>query len=174
MSRIAVIMGSASDWETLQHATHILEQFEVPFEARVISAHRTPELMFQFAKSAADDGFAAIIAGAGGAAHLPGRVAALTPLPVLGVPVESRVLAGVDSLLSIVQMPAGVPTATFAIGPAGATNAALFAVRMLAVNEPSLRIKLAAYREGQAQKARASSAQLISPKAVKAPRKKKR
>ena len=174
MSRIAVIMGSASDWETLQHATQILEQFEVPFEARVISAHRTPELMFQFAKSAADDGFAAIIAGAGGAAHLPGMVAALTPLPVLGVPVESRVLAGVDSLLSIVQMPAGVPTATFAIGPAGATNAALFAVRMLAVNEPSLRIKLAAYREGQAQKARASSAQLISPKAAKAPRKKKR
>ncbi len=174
MSRIAVIMGSASDWETLQHATQILEQFEVPFEARVISAHRTPELMFQFAKSAADDGFAAIIAGAGGAAHLPGMVAALTPLPVLGVPVESRVLAGVDSLLSIVQMPAGVPTATFAIGPAGATNAALFAVRMLAVNDGALRIKLAAYREGQAQKARASSAQLISPKAAKAPRKKKR
>lgn len=160
MSRIAVIMGSASDWDTLQHAVTTLEEFEVPHEVRVISAHRTPELMFDFAKSAAEEGFAAIIAGAGGAAHLPGMVASLTSLPVLGVPVQSKALAGVDSLLSIVQMPAGVPTATFAIGPAGAVNAALFAVRMLAVEDSSLRVKLAAYREGQAQKSRASTAEL--------------
>jgi 5-(carboxyamino)imidazole ribonucleotide mutase len=160
MSRIAVIMGSGSDWETLQHAAQTLEEFDVPWEARVVSAHRTPELMFDFAKSAADEGFSAIIAGAGGAAHLPGMVAALTPLPVLGVPVQSRMLSGVDSLLSIVQMPAGVPTATFAIGPAGATNAALFAVRMLAVEDGSLRMKLTAYREAQAQRSRATSADL--------------
>ena len=160
MSRIAVIMGSASDWETLQHAAATLEEFSVPHEVRVISAHRTPELMFDFAKSAADEGFAAIIAGAGGAAHLPGMVASLTSLPVLGVPVQSKSLAGVDSLLSIVQMPAGVPTATFAIGAPGAVNAALFAVRMLAVEDSSLRVKLAAFRESQAQKSRASTAQL--------------
>jgi 5-(carboxyamino)imidazole ribonucleotide mutase len=157
MSRIAVIMGSVSDWETLQHATTTLDSFDVPWEAQVVSAHRTPELMFDFAKSAADDGFSAIIAGAGGAAHLPGMVASLTSLPVLGVPVQSRALAGVDSLLSIVQMPAGVPTATFAIGQAGAVNAALFAVRMLAVKDAALRVKLSAYREEQAQKARAST-----------------
>jgi len=163
MSRIAVIMGSASDWETLQHAAQTLEHFDVPFETRVISAHRTPELMFEFAKHAADEGFSAIIAGAGGAAHLPGMVASLTPLPVLGVPVQSKMLSGVDSLLSIVQMPAGVPTATFAIGPAGATNAALFAIRMLAVGDASLRMKLAAYREAAAHKARASSAELKLP-----------
>ncbi len=160
MSRIAVIMGSSSDWETLQHAASTLDDFGVPYEARVISAHRTPELMFEFAATAAEEGFSAIIAGAGGAAHLPGMVASLTPLPVLGVPVQSRMLSGVDSLLSIVQMPAGVPTATFAIGPAGATNAALFAIRMLAVSDSSLRMKLTAYREGQAQKARASSSEL--------------
>jgi 5-(carboxyamino)imidazole ribonucleotide mutase len=160
MSRIAVIMGSASDWETLQHAAATLEEFAVPHEVRVISAHRTPELMFDFARSAADEGFAAIIAGAGGAAHLPGMVASLTSLPVLGVPVQSKALAGVDSLLSIVQMPAGVPTATFAIGAAGAVNAALFAVRMLAVDDSSLRVKLAAYREAQAQKSRASTKDL--------------
>ena len=160
MSRIAVIMGSASDWETLQHAASTLEEFAVPFEVRVISAHRTPELMFDFAKSAADEGFAAIIAGAGGAAHLPGMVASLTSLPVLGVPVQSKMLSGIDSLLSIVQMPAGVPTATFAIGPPGAINAALFAVRMLAVDDASLRVKLAAYREAQAQRSRASTAEL--------------
>lgn len=163
MSRIAVIMGSASDWETMQFCATTLDEFKVPYEVRVISAHRTPELMFDFAKSAADEGFAAIIAGAGGAAHLPGMVASLTSLPVLGVPVQSKVLSGVDSLLSIVQMPAGVPTATFAIGPAGAINAALFAVRMLAVDDASLRVKLAAWREGQAQKARASTALLQKP-----------
>lgn len=176
MSRIAVIMGSSSDWETLQHAAQTLADFGVPYEARVVSAHRTPELMFDFARSAADEGFSAIIAGAGGAAHLPGMVAALTPLPVLGVPVQSRALAGVDSLLSIVQMPAGVPTATFAIGPAGATNAALFAIRMLAVSDSSLRMKLAAHREAQAQTARASTSTLTPPKAKKAaaPGKRKR
>lgn len=163
MSRIAVIMGSASDWETLQHAAATLEDFKVPHEVRVISAHRTPELMFDFARSAADEGFAAIIAGAGGAAHLPGMVASLTSLPVLGVPVQSKSLAGVDSLLSIVQMPAGVPTATFAIGAPGAVNAALFAVRMLAVDDSSLRVKLAAYRESQAQKSRASTSELARP-----------
>jgi 5-(carboxyamino)imidazole ribonucleotide mutase len=170
MSRIAVIMGSASDWETLQHAAQTLTDFGVPFEARVISAHRTPELMFDFARSAADEGFSAIIAGAGGAAHLPGMVASLTPLPVLGVPVQSRMLSGVDSLLSIVQMPAGVPTATFAIGPAGATNAALFAIRMLAVSDATLRMKLAAHREAQAQHARASTATLTPPASTKAPK----
>ena len=171
---VGLIMGSTSDWETLQHAAASLEALGVPHEVRVVSAHRTPDLLFEYASSARSRGLEVIIAGAGGAAHLPGMVAAKTSLPVLGVPVQSKALNGMDSLLSIVQMPAGVPTATFAIGPAGATNAALFAVRMLAVNEPSLRIKLAAYREGQAQKARASSAQLISPKAAKAPRKKKR
>ena len=173
MSRIAVIMGSASDWETLQHSASTLDEFSVPYEVRVISAHRTPELMFDFAKSAADEGFSAIIAGAGGAAHLPGMVASLTSLPVLGVPVQSKALAGVDSLLSIVQMPAGVPTATFAIGQPGAVNAALFAVRMLAVQDASLRVKLAAWREEQAQRARASTAELpLTPR--RAPRAKRR
>lgn len=161
MSRIAVIMGSSSDWDTLQHATITLDSFDVPWEAQVVSAHRTPELMFDFAKSAADEGFSAVIAGAGGAAHLPGMVASLTSLPVLGVPVMSKALAGVDSLLSIVQMPAGVPTATFAIGASGAVNAALFAIRMLAVNDGQLRVKLSAYREEQAQKARSSTASLV-------------
>ena len=168
MSRIAIIMGSSSDWDTLQHAAQTLEDFKMPNEVRVISAHRTPELMFDFARTAADEGFSAIIAGAGGAAHLPGMVASLTPLPVLGVPVESKALSGLDSLLSIVQMPAGVPTATFAIGKAGAINAALFAVRMLAVNDASLRVKLAAYREASANKARASTAELVLPKPTRA------
>lgn len=168
MSRIAIIMGSSTDWETLQHAAQTLEDFAVPSEVRVVSAHRTPELMFDFARTAADEGFSAIIAGAGGAAHLPGMVASLTPLPVLGVPVESKALAGVDSLLSIVQMPAGVPTATFAIGKAGAINAALFAVRMLAVNDAGLRVKLSAYREAAADKARSSTAELVLPKKPRA------
>jgi 5-(carboxyamino)imidazole ribonucleotide mutase len=161
MSRVAVIMGSASDWDTMRHAAQTLEQFGVAYERSVVSAHRTPEWMVEFAQSAVEEGFSCIIAGAGGAAHLPGMVASLTPLPVLGVPVQSKMLSGVDSLLSIVQMPAGVPTATFAIGPAGATNAALFAIRMLAVHDVSLRMKLAAYREQNAQKARASSQQLV-------------
>lgn len=173
MSRVAVIMGSASDWDTMRHAAQTLEQFGVPYERAVVSAHRTPEWMFEFAKSAVDEGFSCVIAGAGGAAHLPGMVASLTPLPVLGVPVQSKMLSGVDSLLSIVQMPAGVPTATFAIGPAGATNAALFAVRLLAVHDASLRMKLAAYREENAQRARASTKDLALPPAPKAPTKKK-
>jgi 5-(carboxyamino)imidazole ribonucleotide mutase len=168
MSRIAVIMGSASDWETMQHAASTLDDFDVAYEVRVISAHRTPELMFDFARSAADEGFSAVIAGAGGAAHLPGMVASLTSLPVLGVPVQSKVLSGVDSLLSIVQMPAGVPTATFTIGPSGAVNAALFAVRLLAVNDAALRVQLGAHREAQAQKARASTADLVHPTIPKA------
>jgi 5-(carboxyamino)imidazole ribonucleotide mutase len=168
MSRIAVIMGSASDWETLEAAAQTLADFGVPHDVHVVSAHRTPELMFDFAKHAADEGYAAIIAGAGGAAHLPGMVAALTSLPVLGVPVQSKALSGLDSLLSIVQMPAGVPTATFAIGKAGATNAALFAVKMLAVHDGALRMKLAAFREAQAQQARASSRELRPSKPVKA------
>jgi 5-(carboxyamino)imidazole ribonucleotide mutase len=171
MSRVAVIMGSASDWETMRHAANTLRQFGVAFERSVVSAHRTPEWMVEFASTAVDEGFSCIIAGAGGAAHLPGMVASLTPLPVLGVPVQSKMLSGVDSLLSIVQMPAGVPTATFAIGPAGATNAALFAVRLLAVNDGSLRVKLAAYREDNAQRARSSSRELVlDPE----PKKKKR
>lgn len=165
-SRIALIMGSSSDWETMRHASDALKRFGVEHEVRVISAHRMPEEMFRFAQSAAENGFSAIIAGAGGAAHLPGMVASLTSLPVLGVPVPSRMLAGVDSLLSIVQMPAGVPTATFAIGPAGATNAALFAIRMLALNEPALAEQLEAERESMAQKARASTPKTSSmPKA---------
>lgn len=153
MSTVAVIMGSSSDWETMRHAAETLERFGVSYQARVVSAHRTPELMFDFARRAAGRGFKAIIAGAGGAAHLPGMVASLTTLPVLGVPVQSKALAGVDSLLSIVQMPAGVPAATFAIGQAGATNAALFAVRMLAVDDASLRRKLEAYRAESASRA---------------------
>jgi 5-(carboxyamino)imidazole ribonucleotide mutase len=172
MARVAVIMGSASDWDTLQHAVEVLERFGVPHEHLVVSAHRTPEWMFDFAQTAVDEGFSCVIAGAGGAAHLPGMVASLTPLPVLGVPVQSRMLSGIDSLLSIVQMPAGVPTATFAIGPPGATNAALFAVRLLALHDPTLRVKLAAYREANAQAARASTRTLVRPTAP-APRKRR-
>ena len=160
MSTVAVIMGSASDWDTMRHAADTLERFGVSYEARVVSAHRTPELMFDFAKSAEARGFKCIIAGAGGAAHLPGMVSSLTMLPVLGVPVQSKMLAGVDSLLSIVQMPAGVPTATFAIGPAGATNAALFAVRMLAVGDAALRERLEAAREESARRASESTREL--------------
>ncbi len=154
---VGVIMGSSSDWETLRHASETLERFAVTHEVRVVSAHRTPEEMVAYAKGAQARGLSAIIAGAGGAAHLPGMVAALTALPVLGVPVQSRALAGVDSLLSIVQMPAGVPTATFAIGPAGATNAALFVVRMLALNNPQLSRKLDAYRTENAERSLRSS-----------------
>jgi 5-(carboxyamino)imidazole ribonucleotide mutase len=166
MPTVAVIMGSSSDWETMRHAAETLERFDVSYEARVVSAHRTPELMFDFAQKAAGRGVKAIIAGAGGAAHLPGMVASLTSLPVLGVPVQSKMLSGVDSLLSIVQMPAGVPTATFAIGPAGATNAALFALRMLAVDDATLRKRLAAFRAENADKAEKSSSELtLSPPA---------
>jgi 5-(carboxyamino)imidazole ribonucleotide mutase len=157
---VGVIMGSSSDWETLRHAAETLDRFGVANEVRVVSAHRTPEEMVAYAKGAQARGLKAIIAGAGGAAHLPGMVASLTALPVLGVPVQTRALAGVDSLLSIVQMPAGVPTATFAIGPAGATNAALFVVRMLAVSNVELARKLDAYRTENAQKSLRSTADL--------------
>ena len=157
---VGIIMGSTSDWDTMRPAAEALEKLGVAHEVRVVSAHRTPDLLFEYAASAAGRGLEVLIAGAGGAAHLPGMTASKTTLPVLGVPVQSRALNGLDSLLSIVQMPAGVPTATFAIGPAGAINAALFVVRMLAVDDSSLRVKLAAWREEQAQKSRASTAQL--------------
>jgi 5-(carboxyamino)imidazole ribonucleotide mutase len=160
---VAVIMGSASDWETMRHAVETLDRFGVESERRVVSAHRTPEVMVDFAREARARGVRLIIAGAGGAAHLPGMVASLTSLPVLGVPVQSKMLSGVDSLLSIVQMPAGVPTATFAIGPAGATNAALFALRLLALEDEGLHQKLEAYRVENAEKAKASTAELVLP-----------
>lgn len=150
--RVGVIMGSRSDWETMQHATATLADFGVAFEARVVSAHRTPELLADYAKSAAGRGLQVIIAGAGGAAHLPGMAAAHTRLPVLGVPVQSRMLSGVDSLLSIVQMPAGVPVATLAIGTAGATNAALLAISILALTDSALAAKLDAFRAAQTAK----------------------
>ena len=149
---IAIIMGSSSDWETLSHAAAILDEFQVPYERRVVSAHRMPDDMFAFAESASDRGLRAIIAGAGGAAHLPGMVAAKTTVPVLGVPVASRFLQGLDSLYSIVQMPKGVPVATFAIGEAGAANAALFAVAMLANEDAELAARLAAFRQNQSEK----------------------
>ncbi len=150
---VGVIMGSASDWETMQHAAETLERFGVAHERRVVSAHRTPDLMAAYAKSAEERGLEAIIAGAGGAAHLPGMIAAHTTVPVLGVPVESRALKGMDSLLSIVQMPAGVPVGTLAIGRAGATNAALLAIAILANSRPPLRESLRRFREEQAEKA---------------------
>lgn len=159
-SAVAVVMGSSTDWETLRAATEVLTEFGVAHEARVISAHRMPDDMFRYAESAAARGLKAIIAGAGGAAHLPGMLAAKTTVPVLGVPVASRHLQGVDSLHSIVQMPKGIPVATFAIGPAGAANAALFAVAMLANEDPSLRAQLEAYRQRQTEAARAMSADL--------------
>lgn len=146
---VGVIMGSVSDWETMRHAHDLLQQFGVPHECRVVSAHRTPEEMAEYAKSAEARGLEVVIAGAGGAAHLPGMVAAQTLVPVLGVPVESRALSGQDSLLSIVQMPAGVPVGTLAIGEAGAKNAALLALAILANTRPALREKLRAYREAQ-------------------------
>lgn len=143
-------MGSKSDWETMQLASRILEEFHIEHERRIVSAHRTPDRMFEYAKSAESRGLEVIIAGAGGAAHLPGMVASLTTVPVIGVPVESRTLRGVDSLLSIVQMPAGVPVATVSIGPGGARNAALFAVQILAVTRPELREQLRQYRRDAA------------------------
>ena len=144
---VGIIMGSQSDWDTMRHAAQMLQQLDVPHEARIVSAHRTPDLLFEYAASAQGRGIKVIIAGAGGAAHLPGMAAAKTTLPVLGVPVESKVLRGVDSLLSIVQMPAGVPVGTLAIGPAGATNAALLAAAILAISDPALSQRLAKYRE---------------------------
>jgi len=152
---IGVVMGSSSDWDTMQHAAEILREFGVAFEAKVVSAHRMPDDMFAYAEAAAGRGLKAIIAGAGGAAHLPGMLAAKTAVPVLGVPVPGKHLQGVDSLHSIVQMPKGVPVATFAIGPAGAANAALFALALLANHDAALRQKLEAFRAGQAAMARA-------------------
>ena len=157
---VGVVMGSSSDWETLKHATQILAEFGIDFEARVVSAHRMPDDMFAYAETAAARGLKAIIAGAGGAAHLPGMLAAKTTVPVLGVPVASRHLQGVDSLHSIVQMPKGIPVATFAIGTAGAGNAALFAVALLANENPALRAKLEAYRARQTEAARAMTQDL--------------
>ena len=153
--QIGVVMGSSSDWETMQHAVQILQQFGIAHEARVVSAHRMPDDMFAYAENAAGRGLKAIIAGAGGAAHLPGMLAAKTVVPVLGVPVASRHLQGVDSLHSIVQMPKGVPVATFAIGAAGAANAALFAVALLATDNPRLRTQLETFRSQQTEAARA-------------------
>lgn len=146
---VGVVMGSTSDWPVMQYAVARLEEFGVPHEARVVSAHRTPDLLFSYAEEAAERGLRAIIAGAGGAAHLPGMLAAKTTVPILGVPVPSRYLRGEDSLLSIVQMPRGVPVATFAIGESGAANAGLFAVAMLATTDPELAEKLAAFRAAQ-------------------------
>ena len=158
--KVGVLMGSASDWPVLQHAAAILAEFGVPHECKVVSAHRMPDEMFAYAAAASGRGLMAIVAGAGGAAHLPGMLAAKTTLPVLGVPVPSRHLQGVDSLHSIVQMPKGVPVATFAIGESGAANAALFAVAMLAVNDRALADKLDAYRAKQTDAARAMTSQL--------------
>ena len=157
---VGVVMGSSSDWDTLRTATEILAEFGIAFEARVVSAHRMPDDMFRYAEAAADRGLKAIIAGAGGAAHLPGMLAAKTTVPVLGVPVAGKHLQGIDSLHSIVQMPKGIPVATFAIGSAGAANAALFAVAMLALEQPELRVKLEAYRAKQTEVARAMTADL--------------
>jgi 5-(carboxyamino)imidazole ribonucleotide mutase len=157
---IGVVMGSSSDWETMRSATEILTEFGVAHEARVVSAHRMPDEMFAYAETAADRGLRAIIAGAGGAAHLPGMLAAKTTVPVLGVPMPSKHLAGVDSLHSIVMMPKGIPVATFAIGAAGAANAALFAVAMLAYGDAELSEKLDAYRLRQTEIARAMSQDL--------------
>lgn len=151
-ARVGIIMGSHSDWNTMQHAARVLAELHIPFEERVVSAHRTPDLLFRYAEQAEERGLEVIIAGAGGAAHLPGMCASKTVLPVLGVPIESAVLRGVDSLLSIVQMPSGVPVGTLAIGTAGAVNAALFAASILAVKTPSIRESLRTFRAAQAQK----------------------
>ena len=153
--QVGVVMGSSSDWDTLQHAVQILQEFGIAHEAKVVSAHRMPDDMFAYAQQAAGRGLKAIIAGAGGAAHLPGMLAAKTTVPVLGVPVPSRHLQGVDSLHSIVQMPKGIPVATFAIGTAGAANAALFAVAMLASSDERLRTQLETFRARQTEAARA-------------------
>jgi len=154
---VGIVMGSASDYDTMAKAEDVLRELGVPYEISVVSAHRMPEEMYDYARSAAARGLKVIIAGAGGAAHLPGMVSALTPLPVLGVPIPTRSLSGLDSLLSIVQMPGGVPTATFAIGFAGATNAGLFAAKVLALSDPALAAKVAEHREALREKARAGN-----------------
>jgi 5-(carboxyamino)imidazole ribonucleotide mutase len=149
--KVAIIMGSQSDWPTMRKAAEVLEELGVEHEARIVSAHRTPDRMSEFARTAADDGFGVIIAGAGGAAHLPGMVAAMTHLPVLGVPVQSKALSGMDSLLSIVQMPAGVPTGTLAIGEAGATNAGILAASIVALQDEALSKRLQAFRAARSE-----------------------
>ncbi len=149
---VGIIMGSASDWVTMEHVATTLEHLEVPHEVKVVSAHRTPDLLFEYAQSAAERGLRVVVAGAGGAAHLPGMAASKTSLPVLGVPIRSKALNGVDSLLSIVQMPAGVPVATLAIGKAGAVNAALLAAAILATNDPEVADRLAAFRADQTRR----------------------
>jgi len=168
-ARVGIIMGSTSDWETMTHAAQTLEGLGVVFEVKVVSAHRTPDLLFQYASTAESRGLHVIIAGAGGAAHLPGMAASKTLLPVLGVPVESKVLRGVDSLLSIVQMPAGVPVATFAIGRAGAINAALAAAQILARQDPAVRAALVRHRDDQTAKVLAQPDPRVPPDADSAP-----
>lgn len=161
--QVGIIMGSSSDWPTLENAARVLEDFGVPFEKKVVSAHRTPQLLYDYATSAASRGLKCIIAGAGGAAHLPGMTASMTTVPVLGVPVQSKALSGVDSLYSIVQMPGGIPVATFAIGNAGALNAGLFAIAMLANSNPDLAAKLQAFRQRQTEKVLESQQELEKP-----------
>ena len=161
--QVGVVMGSSSDWEVMRHAADRLGEFGVRYETRVVSAHRTPDLLFEYAQAAAERGLACIIAGAGGAAHLPGMLAAKTTVPILGVPVPSRHLQGLDSLLSIVQMPAGVPVATFAVGDAGAHNAGLFAVALLAAHDPALREKLDRFRAAQDAQVRSATLPAASP-----------
>lgn len=161
--KVGLVMGSTSDWPVMAHAADILTEFEIEFESRVVSAHRTPDWLFEYAENAADRGIRAIIAGAGGAAHLPGMLAAKTAVPVLGVPVPSRYLSGRDSLLSIVQMPKGIPVATFAIGEAGAANAALFAAALLAGSDPAMASALAAYRKRQTDAAMAMEVPAVEP-----------
>lgn len=152
MAKVAVLMGSHSDWKTMQHTAQQLKQLEISFHAQIISAHRTPDLLFEFAEKAKDKGYHLIVAGAGGAAHLPGMLAAKTPLPVIGVPIQSKALSGMDSLLSIAQMPAGIPVASMAIGKSGAINAALFAAAILATTDVAVAERLQAYRLAQTQK----------------------
>ena len=161
--QVGVVMGSSSDWEVMRHAADRLGEFGIRYETRVVSAHRTPDLLFEYAQTAAERGLGCIIAGAGGAAHLPGMLAAKTTVPILGVPVPSRHLLGLDSLLSIVQMPAGVPVATFAVGDAGAHNAGLFAVALLASHDPALREKLDRFRAAQDAQVRAATLPASSP-----------
>ncbi|SCS50636.1 5-(carboxyamino)imidazole ribonucleotide mutase [Staphylococcus caeli] len=150
--KVVVIMGSSSDWETMKESCVMLEQFEIPYDKKVVSAHRTPQLMFEFSKQAITDGYDVIIAGAGGAAHLPGMVASMTTLPVIGVPIESKSLKGLDSLLSIVQMPGGIPVATTAIGKAGAKNAGVLAARILGISHSSVRKNLENYEKSLVEK----------------------
>ncbi|WP_270231680.1 5-(carboxyamino)imidazole ribonucleotide mutase [Lactococcus formosensis] len=161
MADVAVIMGSLSDWETMKQAAHILEEFGIDFDKKVVSAHRTPEIMMNFAKNAEQQGYKLIIAGAGGAAHLPGMVAAMTLLPVIGVPIQSRALSGLDSLYSIVQMPGGVPVASMAIGTSGAKNAALYAIQTLALADKNLAEKLKKYRKEEADISVSSTKELL-------------